>query len=258
MKLLSITQNTHEFKISLIQDHDVDYHLAIQNANDDFVVEFSDFIKDISFDVRKEVKRCSMEIMIKKDVEGDETELIFQLSHNYYPTAKLLIDNLNTLTSNKINILFNLYKLDHHGEPIFTIDNEDVCSFKATKNVIVEISPQLLKILQLHDTLESNTGKSGVTLPNGVRSFFHLYCDLILPHYVNSEEESLLRIINNTATINDKVMQSFDYPHYYRVCRRFVNNIHLYITDNLSTDPLSFKHPVSHLLHFRPCHSTYR
>jgi len=249
-----------DFKISLIQDTPMDYLLRIHNdRNGDFVVELSDFLKDISFHERKTSKGYAVDIdlrKIKKDNENINAEFTFQLSHNFYPTAKLLIDNLNTLTENTMSTLFRLNNIDHYVESIFTIDNENVCSFKATENVLVEISQQLLNILQLHSTVESNTGKSAVKLPNGIRPFFHLYCDLIVPHYVNSEEEPLLRIINNTAAINDKVMQSFDYPHYYKVCRHFISNIHLYITDNLSTDPLVFINPVSHLLHFRPCHST--
>src|SRR5438552_12122460 len=138
---------------------------------------------------------------------------------------------------------------------IFTLDESSkICTFKSTPNYSVTLSSYLLNLLQLYNTYESHTAKAPIRLISAVRPFLHAYCDLLIPHKVNAEEESLLRVINNVARQDEKVMVAFDYPHYYIISRRFINNIRLYITDS-SGMPLVFTYLVSYLLHFRQCQS---
>jgi len=97
---------------------------------------------------------------------------------------------------------------------------------------------------------------AAVNLPSAMRPFLHVYSNAILPHCVNEDEYPLLRVINNNALKNEKVMLTFAQPQYYPVARRYISNIQITITNHISLDQLNFIHTVSYLLHFRPCHFT--
>jgi hypothetical protein len=111
----------------------------------------------------------------------------------------------------------------------------------------------MLKVLNLPHTNSSNAAITAINLPAAVRPFLQVYSNVILPQYVNDDEYPLLRVINNTAIENEKAMITFSQPQYYQVSHRYISRIHIYITDHINSEPLPFTHPISFLLHFRPC-----
>src|SRR6266853_2048800 len=246
-----------DFTARFTEIRDSEYYLRIGNLPlKNYVIEISDYLNSFVIISRFETT-CGLKIEFSKMPKKEEIveeHVSFELAYNYYPTEKSLIADLDSLTSKHVNKFIETKGSDQYVEKRFTLDeNSKICSFTSTPNYSVEISSYLLNVLQLHNTYESSTGKGPIRLMSAIRPFLHVYCDLIAPHNVNSEEESLLRVINNVARQDEKVMLTFDCPHYYPISRRFINNIRIYITDSFSTDPLVFTHQVSYLLHFRPC-----
>src|SRR6266853_2127459 len=97
--------------------------------------------------------------MPKKE-EIVEEHVLFELAYNYYPTEKLLIADLDSLTSKHVNKFIETKGSDQYVEKRFTLDeNSKICSFTSTPNYGVEISSYLLNVLQLHNTYESSTRK---------------------------------------------------------------------------------------------------
>jgi hypothetical protein len=211
---------------------------------------------------REYIKRKSVSYDFKinqiEDVENDY-EMTFKLPFNYYPSAKTLIESLNTSCKEHIQKLIIQQASDQEieGQEIFTLHERrrDICSFMPVEHFRIQLSSYLLNVLSLLNTDENNIGTNPITLVSANRPFLYVCSDVVLPHLINSDEYSLLRIINNNASENEKVMLSFPTLHYYPVCRRYISKIRSYIIDHFSTDSLPFKHTVAYLLHFRPCHS---
>ena len=108
------------------------------------------------------------------------------------------------------------------------------------KNFNIGINPNLLKLLGLANTSETNVGKRPIVLPNATREFFYIYCNIIEPHCVNSDVKQILRTINNTATDNLKIMQTFPHLQYYPISRNYIRNINIYIQDAYTDESLIF------------------
>jgi hypothetical protein len=190
----------------------------------------------------------------QEDVENDY-EITFKLPYNYYPTAKSLIDALNSSCKENINeLIAQQFSEQEINGDIFSINDQGICSFTMVDHFVIQLPSYLLNVLSLLNTYENNTGTGPVTLVSANRPFLHVCSDVVLPHLINSDEYPLLRIINNNSNADEKVMLSFPTLHYYPVCRRYVSKIRSFITDHFSTDSLPFKHTVSYLLHFRLCH----
>src|SRR5438552_1762641 len=247
-----------DYKFQFAQQNPGEYLMRISSLPANYEFEISDFFRHF-VEIDKFNTACVLYFNLSKmpkTADIAEEHASFNLQYNYYPTEKELIDNLNSLTVEHIHKFIDRQTTDFKVENFFTMDAETkICSFKATPHYSVTLSTYLLNLLQLYNTYESNTAKSSIRLMSGTRTFLNVYCDLIIPHQVNSEEETLLRVINNTARQDEKVMVTLDYLHYYPISRRFINNIRLYITDSLGI-PLVFTHLVSYLLHFRQCQPT--
>ena len=95
-----------------------------------------------------------------------------------------------------------------------------MCHFEADVEFQVEMSPFLLQVLNLSNTTKSNTAVDSVKLIAAIRPFLNVHCNAAAPHYVNSDEFSIMRVISNNAQLNEKVMLSFPHAHYYPVGRR--------------------------------------
>ena len=190
-----------------------------------------------------------------EDVENDY-ELTFKLPYNYFPSAESLIKSLNTSCKENIEKLIAEQASDQEldGE-IFTLNEQEICSFMTVEHFRIQLPSYLLNVLSLLNTDENHIGTNPVTLVSANRPFLYVCNDLVIPHLINSDEYPLLRIINNNANENEKIMLSFPTLHYYPVWRRYISKIHSYIIDHVSTDSLPFKYTVAYLLHFRPCHS---
>ena len=108
-------------------------------------------------------------------------------------------------------------------------------------------------MLQLPNTAESNKAAVPVTLLPPKRQTLYVHSNLVEAHFVNSDQEQIIRVINNNNIKDGKqVLLSFTHPHYYRVGKKYFRNINTFITDSFSAEPLLFSNPVSYLLHFRP------
>jgi hypothetical protein len=220
--------------------------IGINDDEKERVIENSTSFKYYSFTIANPAE----------DVENDY-ESTFTLPFNYYPTPDSLIQSLNTSCKEYIHQLIN----QQHSEQeivheIFTIDDQEKCTFTPVGYFNIKISSYLLNVLSLSNTYEKNVGSSPVTLVSPIRPFLHVCGDIVSPHLLNSDEYPLLRIINNNASEHEKVMISFPSLHYYPVCRRYISKIRTFVTDHFSTDSLPFKYTVTYLLHFRQCHFT--
>src|SRR4051812_16703741 len=64
----------------------------------------------------------------------------FNLPHNYYPTADVLISNLNRLTLEHVNKVLALQMAPKRSEDIFTLDGRtSICSFSAVSNLNIKV-----------------------------------------------------------------------------------------------------------------------
>jgi len=189
-------------------------------------------------------------------MELHESRISFNLLFNYYASPKDLIVSLNTNITERINkILTDTNAEREHVVSVLKLDDANICTFTHVKNFDIGINPNLLKILGLANTSETNVGMQPIVLPSATREFFDIYCSIIEPHSVNSDVKQILRTINNTATDNLKVMQTFPHLQYYPISRNFIRNINIYIQDAYTDESLIFHKRVACLLHFRPCHS---
>src|SRR5277367_482169 len=179
-------------------------------------------------------------------------EITFQLSHNFFPTNKSLVEELNKLTIKHFYKMGDLVFNERALGRVFSYDEvKNTCTFEVDSEYGIQLTSFLLNILGLKNTSESQKGTS-IRLIAAVRPFLHVYCNIILPQYVNDNEYPLLRVINNNAIADEKTMITFHQPHYYPVSQRYISNINIYIADYTNFDPLVFTHPIILLLHFRP------
>ena len=117
----------------------------------------------------------------------------------------------------------------------------------------------MYRLLKVADTAEWIASKTVGSAPYVVkpksRSHFYIHCDCLEYHYINNNVSRILRTIVNTAAINERAFLSFDNPRYYRLSKRIVGSINMYITDGLHDNILKFNpgEELSYDLHFRLC-----
>jgi hypothetical protein len=174
------------------------------------------------------------------------------LGHNYYPTARSLIDALNSLVSQSTSVL-NSKPIDRL---LFNLNLEGKCTFMANEKFGVTLSPYLLKLLQLKNTDTNQIGTSFCVMPAALREFLYIYSDMLDTHSY-SNESNVLRVINNDTTGTEKVMIPFANLYYYPISARYLSNIQIRITDNFSDVDLPFIREVTCLLHFRRCSNSH-
>src|SRR5277367_7113119 len=131
---------------------------------------------------------------------------------------------------------------------IFAVDNTDICSFTAVPNFTINLTSFLLNILNLENTEQSNTARVPARLPTATRQQLYIHSNIVEGHLINNDEQQLLRVINNSAQVGEKVMLSFPYLQYYLITRRYITSIRTHITDNYTSDTLLFSKPVLYLL----------
>ena len=189
------------------------------------------------------------------ELDNSFNEIEFKLNYNHYPTSKSLVDNLNKQCK---EVMFKIAELQHSDQyfhiPIFVFDEiSHLATYNAVDQFKVTLTNHMLRVLNLPHTNSSIAAITAINLPSAMRPFLHVHCDVIHAQLINDDEYPLLRVINNNAIQNEKVMVSFPQPHYYPLARRYINSIHIYITDHINSDILVFTHPISYLLHFRRC-----
>ena len=172
------------------------------------------------------------------------------LGHNYYPTARSLIDALNSLVSQSTSVL-NSKPIDRL---LFNLNLEGKCTFTANEKFGVTLSPYLLRLLQLKNPDTNQIGASLCVMPAALREFLYISSDMLESHSYNNGS-NVLRVINNDTTGTEKVMVPFANLYYYPISARYLSNIQIGITDNFSDEDLPFTREVTCLLHFRRCNN---
>ena len=172
------------------------------------------------------------------------------LDYNFYPTAKSMIDALNTVIS-KCSSVLNSKPIDRS---LFGLDDNGMCTFTKHSKFDVTLSTYLTQMLQLTNTSTSQTGSAFFIMPTATREFLYVHTDMLDSHSYNSETD-VLRVINNDREVNEKVMVSFSNLYYYPISARYLSNIQIRITDNHSDEDLPFALEVTCLLHFRRCNN---
>jgi hypothetical protein len=203
----------------------------------------------------KPFDHVSFPIVSFDNVENINEEVTIYLDHNYYPNARTLIEGLNQRILRYINQKLELSNDPDAVNNIFSLDKLDNCTFTAPADCKIKLAPFLLNVLHLSNTDETNAGNVPIKLPSATRELLNVHTNIIQGHLVNQEVRSLLRVINNDANDGENVVVSFPHLQYHQLIRSYIQNIHTYITDDFTTDPLDFHKPVSYLLHFRPCPS---
>jgi hypothetical protein len=184
-----------------------------------------------------------------------QIEDTLHLTFNYYPTPKSLIENLNNIILSHINEKLDKCNVPDVASKAFSLDATDICTYTPIAECTVKLGDFMLKLLHLTDTTETNTAKYPMQLPSAIREMLYVHANIISWHFVNQDQRPLLRVINNSAKDGEQVMLSFPFLQYHPVARKFFSNIHTYITDSFSAEPLEFTKTVSYLLHFRQCPS---
>ena len=126
----------------------------------------------------------------------------FYLSYNYFPTASSLVENLNKLVLSHIN---NMHEQAEDSKvlktSVFLLDAGDICSFVSVPNFKIGLSTFLLNVLKLENTDRSNTATLPSRLPSATREQLYVHSNIVEGHLINNDEQQLLRVINNSATV---------------------------------------------------------
>src|SRR2546428_2083468 len=134
---------------------------------------------------------------------------------------------------------------------------ENIVRFTPKDQWEIQLEHNILKMLHFPKldwlTTAAITGRETVIMKTVNRTHFYIHCDCLTYYYINSNVSNLLKTVPNTAPVDEKVVQSFSVPHYYRVSSRPLTSINMYITDGLYESILTFNNKVIYTLHFRQC-----
>src|SRR5271156_4488728 len=122
-------------------------------------------------------------------------------------------------------------------------------------DVTVLLSTGLLKMLHLPSSWlnKSVTGSTIVTMKTYKRGQLYIHLDCLEHHYINTNVPDLIKVVTNSATIDEKLQLTFSDPHYYTVAKRHMLTIDMYITDSYFDGILQFDRDTADTLHFRKC-----
>ena len=85
------------------------------------------------------------------------------------------------------------------------------------------------------------------------RNHLYIHLDCLAYHFINNIVSDLIKVVPNTATLDEKVQLTFNDPHYYAVARRHTANINMYVTNSYFDGILPFHSHIAYALHFRKC-----
>lgn len=189
-----------------------------------------------------------------KNLKWDNFESSARLQSNYYPTIGALIKDLNKVLS---ELIISIAMQRHSSTLSFTFFSlqDDVVTFTNKPAYTVVLSVNMLKLLHLPNLSKTVTGSEPVVMKEHKRSHFYIHLDCLDYHYINNNASDLLKVVPNTAAIDEKLQVTFTNPYYYNVARRNLSTINTYITDSYFDGILHFDRDVACTLHFRKCHS---
>jgi len=127
--------------------------------------------------------------------------------------------------------------------------------FVGKRGYYVKLDSEILKMMHLPNRrlIDSVTGTTAVVLKTAKRTHFFIHCDCLDYHYINNNVSDIIKTVANSAQNEERVLLSFQDPHYYAVARRPVSNINMYITDGFFDNILNFHTDIVFTIHFRKC-----
>ena len=183
-----------------------------------------------------------------------------EMSKKYFPNVSSLVTEINRVIIEELLEISRKRGSHEMYVDFFTLDEgTNIVTYQKKANFRLQLSMELVSLLNLDNSSdkgwlsETCQGSKGVVLKPHNRTHFYVHCDCIDYHFINNNVSHLIKIVNNNAQINEKVVQSFSFPSYYAVTRRIMSNINMYITENLFDNILEFDRDVLYTLHFRRC-----
>jgi hypothetical protein len=177
-----------------------------------------------------------------------------RLQHNYYPDIDSLVKELNqVLTHLKVDIAKQ--RNSSTAEFAFFDVKNNVVTFHEKESFTVLLSTGLLKMMHLPSSwlTKSVVGSQAVTMKTYKRSHFYIHLDCLDYHYINNNVSDLIKVVPNSAALDEKLQLTFSDPHYYAVAKRYMSTINMYVTDSYFDGILPFDRDIAYTLHFRKC-----
>jgi hypothetical protein len=189
-----------------------------------------------------------------EDRQWPNYEATKRLQHNYYPEINSLIKELNEVLG---ILIIDIAKQRNSSTAafIFFNVNNDIVNFNGKDGFTVLLSTGLLKMMHLPSSwlIKTVTGSQSVVMKTYKRSHFYIHLDCLDYHYINNNVSDLIKVVANSATIDEKLQLTFSEPHYYKVAKRYMSTINMFITDSYFDGILQFDRDVAYTLHFRRC-----
>jgi hypothetical protein len=238
-------------------------NMAKKEQNESVIVSLSEDFKTVFLTsetsyVLKFKETLKIPVTIGQAEEGDHQWPTFEatkrLKHNYYPEINLLVKELNEALG---DLKLDIAKQQNSSTvsfSFFSVD-KDVVKFSEKDGFSVLLSTGLLKMMHLPSSwlTKSVTASKVVVMKSYKRSHFYIHLDCLDYHYINNNASNLLKVVPNTAAIDEKLQLTFSDPHYYAVTKRYMSTINMYVTDSYFDGILPFDRDVSYTLHFRKC-----
>ena len=136
-------------------------------------------------------------------------------------------------------------------------DGNGLVKFEQLPGFEMQLDVEMVKFLNLpldaSWLIQTVIGSKAVVMKPLKLGHLYIHCDCLHYHYINNNVSDFIKAVTNNATVGEKVIMTFDSPHYYAVARRFMQNINMFVTDNLFDGILRFDREVVYMLHFRRC-----
>jgi len=176
------------------------------------------------------------------------------LKNNFYPSIDSLITELNEVVA---GLMFDIAKQRQSSTIGFTFFSvsDNVVKFTSKAGFSILLTPGLLKLMHLPSSWlsTSKTGTEKVVVKSYRRNHLYIHLDCLDYHYINNIVSNLIKVVPNSAALDEKLQLTFSDPHYYAVAKRYTSNINMYITDSYFDGILKFDYPIAYTLHFRKC-----
>jgi uncharacterized lipoprotein YajG len=196
--------------------------------------------------------RIPISITVAKERMAQQYESSGRLKHRFYSTTDSLIANVNDVLVDLMRNINKQRNVSNRPFHFFSV-NDDIVTFTVKEGYEVLLTPRLLRLMHFPTswltTTASGTGKA--IMHSYQRSHFYIHLDCLDYHYINNSVSDLIKVVPNTAALDEKVLLTFHEPQYYSVARRHMNTLNIYITDTYHDGILRFDRDVAYTLHFR-------
>jgi hypothetical protein len=196
----------------------------------------------------------SIRVADEEDRSWRTFEASGRLKNNFYPDISSLVIELNQVLD---SLQADIAKRRNSSTKAFTFFNSqaNIVTFSGKEGCTLILSSNMLKLLHLPNKklTTSETGTMAVVMKTYKRSHLYVHLDCLDYHYINNQTSNLLKVLPNSAAIDEKLQLTFSDPHYYAVSKRYLSTINMYITDSYFDGILQFDRDIAYTLHFRRC-----